>query len=112
MAIEITNKTSAPAIDYNKVFLNNLKITQLGETRDNVAPRYSLSLEYTIYGVHEDKRYFLPKVHFITLDDYIKVASIKAQEGDPDLLIAMQAIEIAVAKILEDQTDLGAAEVV
>lgn len=107
MAIEFSNAISTPAIVYNRIFMNSLKITQLGENRNDVPPKYSLTIEYTIYGIdNKQKRYFLPKVHIINIDDYLNIAMQKAQVGDMDLLVAMQAIEAAIAKILEDQESL------
>ena len=113
MAIEITNAKSVPAITYNRIFMNSLKITQLGENNNNASPKYTLTIEYSLYGIDDDNiRYFLPKVRIINIPDYLSVAMQKAQTGDMDLIVAMQAIEAAIAKILEDQEELGAANIV
>lgn len=114
MGIQITNTDSTPAVVYDKVFLNNLRITQRSESDNNAMPYYNLTIEYTTYGVDQNnKRYFQPKTKIIQIDDYLAKALAKAQmHGDMDLLNALGAIEIALANIIEDQTDLGTATVV
>lgn len=113
MGIKISNAVSIPAIIYNKIFMNSLKIVQAKEINDKTLPKYSLVLEFGIYGTDEENiRHFLPKTRIISIDDYLSVATEKAKLGDMDLIIAMQAIEKAIATILEDQENLGTATVV
>lgn len=114
MGIKISNAEETPAVVYDRIFLNNLRITQRSESDNSAMPFYSLTMEYTTYGVDENNnRYFQPKTKIIQIDDYLAAALAKAQmHGDMDLLVAMQAIEKAVANIIEDQTDLGTAVVV
>lgn len=113
MGIKITKTESIPAIIYDRIFVKHLKIVQLSENHDDEPPKYSLIMEYTIYGVDDNNnRHFLPKVHVISIDDYVKLATLKAQAGDNDLIIAMTAMQTAIAKVLEDQEDLGMATVI
>ena len=113
MAIEFTNTKSIPAIVYNKIFVRNIKVVQVSENRDDEPPNFSLHMEYSVYGVdNNNNRHFLPKVHVIKIEDYLQLATAKAQAGDMDLMVALQAMQTAAAKILEDQTDLGLTTVV
>jgi len=109
MAVKIHNPDSLPAIVYDRVFMNNLSISQTNLELDNTDPIYSLVLEYTVFGVDQEtkRRYYKPKRRIINIDNYLSVALAKAKTtGDMDLLIAIEAIENAVAKIIDDQTEL------
>ena len=103
MAIKIDNPERQPELVFDYVFMRNLTITQ--QLSDNSAqPVYNLTIEIQKYAV-DDKgvRHFLPKVHVLSIEDYLKLAIAKAKQGDMDLLTAMKSIEVALASILEDQ---------
>lgn len=113
MAIQITNAKSYPALVYNKVHLKELKILQPCREAEVPVPNYDLFITYVTYAVDEEgNRYYQSDLKSITIKDYAALALEKAQAGDTDLFVAMQAIEAALASIIEDQTDLGTAEVV
>lgn len=113
MAIKIENAPKSPALVYDRIFLNCLKIEQEQDIVDENIPNYNLTIEYRLYAVDSDgMRYFQPKVSILTLKNYMASAIAKAQTGDMDLLNAMGAIEIALAEIIKDQTDLGTTQVV
>lgn len=94
--------------------MKSLKIIQRSESSNTALPYYDLIIEYTAYGVDSNNtRHFQPRTQVIQIQDYLTTALAKAQtSGDMDLLNAMQAIEIALANIIQDQTDLGTTVVV
>jgi hypothetical protein len=113
MAIKIENAPELPALVFDRVFLNCLKIDQEQDNIDSNIPIYNLTIEYRLYAVDEQGiRHYQPKVTVITMKNYMSSAIAKAQMGDMDLLNAMGAIEIALAEIIKDQTDLGTTQVV
>ncbi len=112
MAIEISNKLEQPSLVYDKVFMQSLEISQRSQMDDNIPAHYTLKVAYTIYAVDgTGQRHFLPRTRHVIIEDYGALAMQKAMQGDMDLAQAMMAIEMALAKILEDQTDLGTATV-
>lgn len=113
MAIKIENAPQSPALIYDRIFLNCLKIEQEQELLDSNIPIYNLTVEYRLYAVDsEGIRHYQPKVSILVIKNYMASAIAKAQVGDMDLLNAMGAIEIALAEIIKDQTDLGTTQVV
>lgn len=112
MSIKITNAEETPALKYENFFLCELKMDQTIEHDNFAPPLYNLRVTYRLYAVDSDgRRHFTNKVDHIILDDYYAEAMAKAQSGDMDLAQAMGAIELALAQIIADQTDLGTAEV-
>ena len=113
MAIKIENAPESPALIYDRIFLNILKIEQEQDIVDANMPVYNLTVEYRLYAVDLNGiRHYQPKVSILVIKNYMASAIAKAQTGDMDLLNAMGAIEIALAEIIKDQTDLGTTEVV
>jgi hypothetical protein len=112
MAIRIENAPELPALVFDRVFLNCLKIDQEQDNNDSNIPVYNLTIEYRLYAVDSNNiRHYHPKVSIITIRNYMASAIAKAQTGDMDLLNAMGAIEIALAEIIKDQTSLGTTQV-
>ena len=108
MTVYIENAETAPQLEYNRLFMESLVINQASENNNSVPPKYELQITYRLYAVDEDGlRHFKQKVNILKIEDYRQAAIIKAQAGDMDLANAMAAIELALAKIVEDQTDLG-----
>ena len=113
MAIEIDNGIQAPALVYNRVLAVNINIDQSPIVDDDQPPRYTLRLEYRLYAVDEKgMRHYMPKTKIVVIDDYFAEAVRKAQTGDPDLVNAMEAIQLAVRTVLADQTELDGVSVV
>ncbi|MBT8449307.1 MAG: hypothetical protein KJO69_06435 [Gammaproteobacteria bacterium] len=113
MSIKISNTTTKPEVVYDRFFLQNLSLEQTATTDNSAPPKYRLQVLYRIYGIDADgQRHYQPKVQSITIDNYYAAAMAKAQVGDMDLVSAMMAIEAALANIIEDQTDLGSAQVI
>lgn len=113
MSIKITNTKSEPALTFDGFFLCSLKLDQEPVVDNEANPQYTLRIQYRTYAVDDtDTRHYSSNVKHIEIQDYYTEAIKKAMVGDMDLVGAMQAIERALAKIIEDQTDLGTAEVV
>ena len=112
MSVKIVNPESQPALVYDEIFMNSLKVDQLNQVDDTQPPRYTLRISYRIFATDDNNiRHFHPKTYHLEIDDFYKAAIEKAMAGDMDLANAMGAIELALGKIIEDQTDLGTIEV-
>ena len=114
MSIKISKFRTVPAKKYDKIHLKRLELTQRSQQNDIEDPFYSLEFEYSTYGVEGVTRYYEPKTKTIVIDDFFTVAKAKARgssKKDKHLLKAIKAIEHAVAKIIEDKTELGTATV-
>jgi hypothetical protein len=113
MAIQISNSEIQPALAYNLVFMHSMQIEQRMDPTNDITPKYTMRVEYRLYAVDaEGKRHYRPKTSTIVIEDYIPVAMQKAMAGNTDLVNAMGAIEHALADIIQDQTNLGEAQVV
>jgi hypothetical protein len=113
MAITISKIESQPALDYKYLFLERLELRQHKSVDHSAMPKYFLKISYRLFAVDTDgKRYYKQKSNSLIIEDYYKEAMDKALQGDMDLANAAGAIEIALAKIIEDQTDLGTTNVV
>lgn len=113
MAIQISNSEQQPALSYNLVFMHSMSIEQRMDPVDTITPKYTMRVEYRLYAVDgEGRRHYRPKTNTIVIDDYIPLAMQKAAIGNFDLVGAMQAIEHALADIIQDQTALGEAQVI
>ena len=112
MAITISNGELEPALTYNRFFLASLNLVQKASSLESSVPIYALKVEYRLYAVDASGvRHFKNKLDSFEIEDYVQEATAKAAQGDFDLLTAMQAIEVALASIIEDQTALGATTV-
>lgn len=112
MAVKITKAEENPKLVYDSVFLCSLSLTQKMVESSSLPPLYTVRLEYRLYAEDADgARYFMPKTNTIVIEDYFSEAMQKYSAGDPDMIIAMKAIEKAFARILEDKTDVGTVEV-
>lgn len=112
MGIKITNADTLPALIFENFFLDKLELSQKIELEHAKPPYYVLRITYRMFAVDgEGKRHFEPKTNTLEIQDYAAVAYAKAMAGDPDLANAAGAIEHALAKIIEDQTNFGEATV-
>ena len=113
MSIKITNSAIEPELDYKYLFLDELKLEQAKNIDNADIPKYKLTLRYRMYAIDQDnKRHYKLKVTTLSIDDYLALAMEKAHAGDTDLLQAAGAIELALAQIIADLTELGPATVV
>lgn len=107
MGIKITNAERAPAIEYNLVHLNALRIIQETYTDDSLYPKYRVEVEYRLYGVLQGVRFYeVGEVKRVIIPDFIPVAQAEAMAGDPTLYFALRGIESAVATILSQEAGL------
>ena len=105
--ITISNPDSLPPLTFDRVFMQALRIDQTLQNYDSRSPLFALRVEYRLYAVDpEGRRHYQSKTNTVTVEDYAALALERALAGDLDLANAMQAIEIALAKILDDLTDL------
>ena len=104
MAIEIPTGKTVPLLDYKRVFVEEIRITQRPITNDAATPLYTLTVTIRMYAVDDDGiRHYAQDTDTLIMQDYLSVAQAKAALGDMDLLTAMGAIEAALVKILVDQ---------
>lgn len=108
MAIEVTQFHSTPALDYKHVFLDQLRIEQITAATQSDLPLYNVHIAYRMFAVGEDGvRHYTSAPERITITNYLQAAAVKLQAGDPDLMVALQSIEKALAVIIEDQSKVG-----
>lgn len=113
MGIKVTRTEMVPELIYDRFFLEDLRLVQASDSDNAATPRFTLTVQYRLFAVDRlGQRHFKPSVGVFHIDDYLFEAVRKAQLGDPDLLSAMEAIEVALTKIIADQTDLGEAQVI
>jgi hypothetical protein len=109
MGIETTIVKKQPEITFNRVFLVGLEINQPITFNDSLQPRYDVMIQYRLYGVDPSgMRHFDGEIHEIQVTDFLTSAIMAAQTGDMDRLIAMQAIERAVASIISEEHNIEA----
>ena len=112
MSIKFTKAEEQPALKYDHWFLRSLTLEQESETNNLATPKYTLKVQYQLFGVDENNvRHFKNVVDNFIIDDYVTIAYMKAMSGESDLMDAMIAIELALAKIVQDQLDVGTTEV-
>ena len=113
MGIKITNSEVKPQLVYDHVFLSNLNLAQDMIKFNDEDPKYDLIFDYRLYAIDEDGKYhYKSKTDRVVLRDYYKKAVEKAMTGDTDLLDALKHLQEAIAGIIEDQTELGEAQIV
>jgi len=108
MGIRLQGAPSQPAVVYDRVHLTELSIEQPLFTNDRLPPVYKVVVGYRLYGVTDDgTRHYLSKGGEVAIEDFLRAAQDKAMAGNPAMLLALQAIETAVATIITDQTGSG-----
>lgn len=113
MAIKVQHGDRVAALDYDKVHMEFLRIDQPLSTIDGKPPTYIMRIRYRLYAVDPlGKRHYKPGANFLEYDDLYPVAKEKAAQGDTDLLVAMGAIEKALASIIADATEYGETEII
>lgn len=109
MPIKITQANSVPAIEYDKIFIKEIKITQRTlNTEDE--PKIELTFSYIPYGVDASGvRYYEKKQVNVNIADFFSEA--KKDRGEKVLQKAYDAIEKMIAKIISDSNRHGPANV-
>ena len=103
MGVQVENGLTLPALEYDRVHLESLKIYQPLLDNDNAQALYSLKITYRLYTVDpETKTRYYDNTNICRVDipDVLAAAGIKAQQGDMSLFMALGAIEQALAQIL------------
>jgi len=108
MSIVITGGPTTEALEYNRVHMNALTITQVCTDNDTATPMYQLNLKYQLYAVDSGNvRKYEARTRDINIEDYMKLATIKALEGSNELLIALKSVETAIGSVIETLGDVG-----
>ena len=108
MTIKVSNADSIEALIYDKVHMDSLSLVQEEQIDSSLPPIYKLKIIYRLYAIDSNGTRYFKKENFpICINDYFSLAIAKAGKGDPDLINAMGAIEIALGRIIEDQGGLG-----
>jgi len=105
--ITVTTPETAPALSYDRVFLQSLSIKQKIAAVDNEQAQYCIYLSFKFYAVADNKRYYKEEMETVKIDDYLTLAYEKAQTGDMDLLLAFQGIQNAVAILITDVKNIN-----
>ena len=107
MAIEIVESVKEDPLDYKNIFMMSLEIKQKVMSNISEVANYTVSIVYRKYAIDTDGDvHYLPKTDMVIIENYLPKALTKAAEGDPDLLNALGAIQIAIAKIIEEERGL------
>lgn len=110
MSIIIANAEPEEALNYNHIFMDELRVIQTPFLNVGDLPQYSVSISYRKFAVDSTgKAHFTIKNNTIRIENYLPLALEKAASGDTDLLNALGAIELAIAQIIEEQTELSVA---
>lgn len=102
MGIRLGNGPEKPALVYDQVYLTKLEIEQFITTDDTQYPRYSVRIEYRLFGVHENVRHFHPETCEAWLPDFVAKAQELAAKGDMSFFVALQSIESVVASVIQN----------
>jgi hypothetical protein len=109
MPIKITKFDTKPAINYDEVHVNELRIL-LSEDKSSKA---NVRIVYKFFGRDEEgNKYFSRDQQTMQIDDAFADAVSMAQAGDFALAQALGALEAAVADILQKTGKYGATQVV
>lgn len=101
MGIRLGNGPERPALSYDQVYLTKLEIEQFLSTDDTQYPKYSVRIEYRLFGVCENVRYFHGETCEAWLPDFVAKAQELAATGDMSFFVALQSIERVVASIIQ-----------
>lgn len=113
MSIVVTKGKVIEQLQYNKVYMKSLVITQQPTDNESDIPEYRVKILSRLYATDSSgKKYYDSILKNVDIEDYLALAMKKAQDGDPDLLNALGAIEKALSSILTDLREFGDAEVV
>jgi len=109
MPILISEYVTKPQVAINEVHLVQLRIN-LTEEQDSKA---KVQLVYKLFGRDGDGvKHFAPEQRVIDIDDAYAQAMTSAMQGDMVLAGALQAIEAAVAALIQQTGAVGQASVV
>ena len=108
MGIRVDSGQVQPQIVFDRVHVSNLSITQPTFTNDTLPPKYSINIEYLLYGVDvHQQRHYKGGTYETTVEDFIAEAMKYASLGDMTLATALPAIEQAVAFIIQKDIDMN-----
>lgn len=109
MTIEINSATPPPNITYDRIHMVMVKVNQSDRVMDAQQPVYRMSVSYKLYGLDGNgKIYYLNNGGYrITIPDFLVEAILQAQQGNNDLLAAIQSIESALVTVINDKGTHG-----
>ncbi len=108
MGIEVTNAAAVPVLEYKKVHLVRLNITQPLQENHLLSPNYHIMIVYRLFGVDADnKRHYRPEEIEIEIDDFLTMAMKEYAAGDPTLIMAFKSIETAIAALITKDQGLS-----
>lgn len=108
MAIEIVESTKEDPLDFKNIFMLSLEIKQKLLSNNADMADYTVTIVYRKYAVDTDGDiHYLPKTDMIVIPEYLPKALERAMAGDADLLNALGAIEVAIAKIISEERDIN-----
>ncbi|MCU0963551.1 MAG: hypothetical protein MUF08_00505 [Burkholderiaceae bacterium] len=105
MPITVAAGPTMPAITYNEVHVNELRIV-ISEEQNSKA---HVRLVYKLLGRDgEAQKHYDKAQHVVVIEDAFAEAEVKAAEGNFALAQALVGIEVAIAAILTEQGSHGA----
>lgn len=113
MGIQASGGRLVEALNYNNVYLRHLSIDQNHIKNSGENPIYAIKVAYQLYAVDSSGTVIYDnKLRTIKIPDYLPLAMEKAAIGDTDLLVAIQSIEVALSKLIEEFGDVGTTSLV
>jgi len=108
MSILVNGGPATEALAYDHVHMDVLTIIQDAQVVNATMPLYQLRVKYRLYAVDSfGNRQYEARTRQINVEDYLSLAAIKASEGNPELLNAMQAVETALGLVIQTLGDVG-----
>ena len=108
MSILVSGGIVTEALNYNHVHMDILTILQNSQVDDLASPLYQVNLRYRLYSIDSNNnRKYESDVRSINIEDYIKLGTLKALAGEPELLNALQSVETAVGVVIQTLGDVG-----
>jgi acetyl-CoA carboxylase alpha subunit len=109
MGIQVSGAEVQPQVRFDKIFVSQLKVTQAMSTNEALPPVYEVAIEYRNYGVDvHQQRHYHSDTQEILVSDFLKLAKSKYAEGDTTLVVALQAIETAIAALIKHDMGIDA----
>jgi hypothetical protein len=101
MGIQVESNLVQPQIEFNRVHLLRLEITQPTFTNDELPPKYKVMVEYKMFGVDgANQRHYHPETNEVEIEDFLAHAMAEVAKGNTALAAALQSIEVAIAFII------------
>jgi len=107
MAIRISDVEPEEPLVFDRIFMDKLTCEQVRTASLTAHPQYVISIEYRLRAIDSKNQFtYKKRSNSIAIEDFYMMAMEQAQTGEMGLVNALGAIQIAVAKIISDDSGI------